>query len=192
MKENDEIARFERFVAERQDAREPREPHPRAETKRFDEILDKAGAPELQNDPEWAKFQSFLREQTRGAGENGSGRGAESILPHELRGLNWGAAIWSVIWGGAMKVPAGTLLAWFLLLMVIPIFPLYLLFKGNEIAWRNRKWSSIEEFLESQRKWTISGLVAVGLIILILVSIGMMIGHLLGPVLRGGGLFQGI
>ena len=30
---------------------------------------------------------------------------------------------------------------------------IYLGLKGNELAWKNRKWHSIEEFKEVQKKW---------------------------------------
>ena len=77
------------------------------------------------------------------------GKGKDDI-PEEIKGLNWGAFGMNVIWGTAMRVH----IAW---LCVVPfigiVMPFVLLIKGNEWAWRNRRWDSIEHFLQVQKKW---------------------------------------
>lgn len=79
-----------------------------------------------------------------------SGLGAQSIIPPEIRGWNWGAAGLNWIWGIVHHV-------WISLLVFIPIFGLIgffvLGFNGNEWAWRKRKWQSVEHFLAVQKKW---------------------------------------
>ena len=87
--------------------------------------------------------------------DNDSGQGEDSELPSELKGLNWGAFFLGWIWGIAHKT-------WISFLSFIPyvgfIMNFVLLFKGNEWAWQNRKFSSPEEFKEVQRKWTLLGI----------------------------------
>ncbi|MBQ7256417.1 MAG: ribonuclease G [Abditibacteriota bacterium] len=75
-------------------------------------------------------------------------------MPLELRGLNWGAFFLHWIWG----IPNKTYLA-FLWFAIGWIMCFVLLFKGNEWAWQNRRFSSVEEFKEIQRQWTIWGII---------------------------------
>ena len=35
---------------------------------------------------------------------------------------------------------------------------IFLLIKGNELAWQNKRWDSVEAFKAHQRKWAIAGL----------------------------------
>lgn len=47
------------------------------------------------------------------------------------------------------------------LLALIPyiglIFAFYLGFKGRELAWKNKRWNSMEHFNDVQRKWSFWG-----------------------------------
>jgi hypothetical protein len=83
--------------------------------------------------------------------QEASGRGAASVIPHEIRRWNWGAFFLNWIWGLSHGV-------YISLLMFVPLanlaIPFVLGANGNEYAWRNRKWRSTEEFLRSQRIWT--------------------------------------
>jgi len=100
--------------------------------------------------------------------ENTSGQGAASVVPAEIKGWNWGAFFLSWIWSIGNKVWIG------LLSLVIGIIMSIILgVKGNEWAWQNRKWESVEQFKEVQRIWTIWGVVvfAVSLVIPIIVGI---------------------
>ena len=49
------------------------------------------------------------------------------------------------------------------LLMFVPFVNFALFFilgaKGNEWAWRNKKWDSVEHYQTVQRKWAIAGLI---------------------------------
>lgn len=75
---------------------------------------------------------------------------AEKDLPPGVRGWNWGAFIFTWIWG----IFNNTYIA---LLCLFPpahlIMMWVLLFKGNEWAWRNREWTSVDEFQRVQRRW---------------------------------------
>jgi len=87
---------------------------------------------------------------------NDSGLGQYSHLPEELRGLNWGAFLLNWVW----SIAHGT---WIGLLCFVPYFglavPFVLLFKGNEWAWKNRRWDSIEHYRRVQRDWRQWGIV---------------------------------
>ena len=41
------------------------------------------------------------------------------------------------------------------------IMALYLGFKGREMAWRNKRWDSIDEFNRVQKKWSKWGVILV-------------------------------
>lgn len=84
-----------------------------------------------------------------------SGNGDQSEVPQEIQGWNWGAAGLTWIWGIYYNV-------WISLLVFLPIVPLFfwiiLGIKGNEWAWRKHRWTSVEQFQRSQKKWMPWGL----------------------------------
>jgi len=88
--------------------------------------------------------------------ENTSGQGELAIVPEEVKGWSWGAFVLTWIWGIFNSV-------WIALLCFIPFFSLVwaivLGIKGNEWAWRNKKWDSIEHFKSTQRSWNIAGII---------------------------------
>lgn len=90
--------------------------------------------------------------------KNTSGNGPASEIPPEVRGWNWGAFLLNILWGALNR----TYLAF---LCFIPfanlVMPFVLGAKGNEWAWRNKQWESIEKFHEVQKKWAIAGVVVV-------------------------------
>ena len=96
------------------------------------------------------------RLQIEGTPENTSGLGELATVPEEVKGWNWGAFVLTWIWG----ICNGVLIA---LLCLIPFFGFIWAFvlgvKGNEWAWRNKKWDSIEHFKSTQRNWSIAGIV---------------------------------
>jgi len=102
--------------------------------------------------------------------ENTSGQGKLATIPEEIRGWNWGAFLLNWIWGIGNNV-------WIALLTLIPyvniIMPFVLGVKGNEWAWRNRKWDSIEHFKRVQRNWARVGkyIIVVSLILILLIWI---------------------
>ena len=87
---------------------------------------------------------------------NSSGMGEQSVVPPELQGLNWGAFMLNWIWG----LGNGVTIA--LLALVVPFFNVYLLIKGNELAWKAKRWESVEVFQATQRKWLKGGLILLG------------------------------
>ena len=131
-------------------APEPRTPEPRAGV-----VTQKSVRPQ------------GLPNSTGSAAENGSGvRGAE--LPESLKGFNWGAFLMGPIWSLFNQVWIG-LIGFISVIPQIPIeirllitlaLALYLGFKGNELAWRSKKWSSTAHFANVQRTWLIVGLAA--------------------------------
>jgi hypothetical protein len=87
--------------------------------------------------------------------------GMMTTVPAEASGgWNWGAFWFTWIWG--LNHRAYTTLLWFPLLVVglIPLGVLiqigFLVFcgiKGNEWAWRNRRFESVQHFKQVQRIW---------------------------------------
>ncbi len=107
---------------------------------------------------------------------NTSGQGAAATIPAELQGLNWGGFLLSWIWG----IGTGTWIALLALIPGIGIFvQFYLLFKGNELAWRAKQYDSVEAFKATQRKWAIAGLVIL-VIGVVLGCVGVLLGGILG------------
>jgi len=77
----------------------------------------------------------------------------------EIEGIhkwNWGAFFLGWIWGISNGV-------WISFVTMIPIvgfiFRFYLGIDGNRLAWKNKKWDSVESFHNSQRNWAIAGVV---------------------------------
>jgi len=73
-------------------------------------------------------------------------------VPPEIVGkLNWGAFLLTLFWSIAHNV-------WIGLLVLIPyvgwIMPFVLLFKGNEMAWKSRRFESVQHFMLVQSIWT--------------------------------------
>ncbi len=97
---------------------------------------------------------------------NTSGQGESAIVPEEIRGWSWGAFVLTWIWG----ICNGVLIS---LLCFIPVFGIVWAFvlgtKGNEWAWRGKKWDSIEHFKSVQRPWNIAGIVIFAISIVALV-----------------------
>jgi hypothetical protein len=94
---------------------------------------------------------------------NTSGQGPTAVVPAEVQGLNWGAFFWNWIW--AIFNNAGVV--WIIVgLFFSPIASIFLLIKGNELAWQNKQWASVEAFKATQRKWAIAGLalLAIGVV----------------------------
>jgi hypothetical protein len=99
----------------------------------------------------------------------GSGQGANSSpLPSQLQGFSWAALLMSWIWGIAHNTWIAILA---LVLGFVPVigafaslgFCIWLGIKGNELAWQNRRWESIEQFRTVQSIWVKWG---IGLLIL--------------------------
>lgn len=91
-------------------------------------------------------------------------------LPSSLKKWNWGAFLFTWIWGVCNGV-------YWPLIFIIPYIGwaaalvgcVYLGLKGNELAWNGKKnWPSIEVFEETQQKWSRVALMLLGGCILII------------------------
>jgi hypothetical protein len=86
--------------------------------------------------------------------ENTSGQGKLAVVPAEIHGWNWGAFFLNWIWGIGNKT-------YIALLSLVPLVNFVMMFilgaRGNEWAWQNRRWDSIEQFQKVQGKWTAWG-----------------------------------
>jgi hypothetical protein len=115
---------------------------------------------------------------------NTSGQGPAAIFPPELDRWSWGAMLMNWIWGLGNKT-------YIALLMFVPVvnfvMPFVLGAKGNEWAWRNRRWDSIEHFQATQRKWAKWG------VILVLLAIPGVLGMFFGIsyALKNSDAYQG-
>ena len=85
--------------------------------------------------------------------------GMNGPFPAELNHWNWGAFFLSWIWAIGNQT-------WIGLLALIPFFGIATLvmgiilgIKGNEWAWENRKFESVEQFKKVQHIWSIWGVV---------------------------------
>ncbi|MGA8277402.1 MAG: cytochrome c oxidase assembly factor Coa1 family protein [Rhodanobacteraceae bacterium] len=98
--------------------------------------------------------------------ENTSGRGAETAVPAELNRWNWGAFLLNWIWGIGNNTPIA-------LLALVPFAGIVMLFvlgvKGNEWAWQNKRWDSVEHFRRAQRAWAKWGVIAYVVVIVVCV-----------------------
>ena len=76
-------------------------------------------------------------------------------VPNEIKGWNWGAFLMPWLWPFTNQV-------WIGLFSYVPnchlIIAIALGAKGNEWAWKSRKWSSIQHFKAHQRRWAMAGL----------------------------------
>lgn len=91
-------------------------------------------------------------------------------VPAEIKGWNWGAFLLGFFWSIGNKV-------WIGFLCLIPyvgfVMAIVLGIKGNEWAWKSRRWASIEQFKANQRGWAIAGLVVASISFFIGILIGM-------------------
>ena len=123
---------------------------------------------------------------------NNSGQGhlldASFKVPEEIQGWNWGAfflpGFWCIpnqVWVGLVSWTDLSLITLPLTLgMTWPVMAVILGVKGNEWAWKSRRWKSVKDFKRHQRVWAIAGfliaialLILVSLIVLMLLALGM-------------------
>jgi len=87
--------------------------------------------------------------------ENTSGLGKGVEVPAEIKKFNFGALFFNVIWG----ICNNTYISFYTLIPFFGVFfAIALGAKGNEWAWQNKKWDSVESFNKTQRKWNIAAL----------------------------------
>lgn len=72
-------------------------------------------------------------------------------IPDGVKGWSWGAFFLNGIWAIGNRT-------WIGLLAFVPyigwLVAFWLGFKGREMAWKNRKWDSLEHFNRVQRRWS--------------------------------------
>jgi hypothetical protein len=94
-----------------------------------------------------------------------AGKGELATVPYAISGWNWGAFLLTWIWGLGNK----TYIAF---LVFVPflgcVWPFVLGVKGNEWAWHNKTWQSVEQFEKTQKKWAIWGAITAVLSIVII------------------------
>jgi hypothetical protein len=87
---------------------------------------------------------------------NNSGGGSSIVPPPGVKGWSWGAFLLNWIWAIGNRT-------WIGLLAILPyigfLFAIYLGFKGRDLAWKNKRWESLEHFNRVQRRWSIWALV---------------------------------
>lgn len=102
---------------------------------------------------------------------------ANGEFPLELRKWNWGAFFLNWIWSIGNNTYIG-------LLSLVPVINIYIVIalgmKGNEWAWKNRKFKDVEDFKKTQKIWAWWGL-GVWLAALILGIVLIIIGTQMGP-----------
>jgi len=104
---------------------------------------------------------------------NTSGMGSQASVPRELGEWNWGGFLLTWIWGIGNNV-------WWSFLVFVPylgflVMPWVLAFKGNQWAWQNKRWDSVEHFKRVQHSWTMWGLgitIAVTLLLVVILLLG--------------------
>src|SRR3989304_8812745 len=111
--------------------------------------------------------------------ENSSGQGKAGRVPGELRDWNWGAFLFGWIWAignNRFDMAVYGLAVYTLSFLLGPLgwlaqlaISIILGMKGNEWAWQNKKWRSIEHFKKTQKTGLKWGRVASILDVLLLV-----------------------
>lgn len=98
--------------------------------------------------------------------QNNSGYGNSTIVPAEIKQWNWGAFWTTWIWGFANN-------SYYTLLAFIPYFGFLWMIacglKGNEWAWKNRRWANIKEFQSYQYKWAKASNIIIGILLSLIV-----------------------
>lgn len=116
---------------------------------------------------------------------NNSGEGPNASIPAEIaKKFNWGAFLLNWIWGLGNRsyltlvIFAASIFGFIPLIgALVPLgCCIWFGIKGNEWAWQNKKWDSLEHFNTVQKNWTIAGIIVIvaGFIL------GIILGILLG------------
>jgi hypothetical protein len=104
--------------------------------------------------------------------ENTSGMGDAAVVPAEIDRWNWGAFILSGIWAIAHGV-------WIGLLAFVPFVGFIMSFvlgsKGNEWAWRKKRWASVDSFKRSQRNWALGGVAVLAVAVVLSVVSALLV-----------------
>ncbi len=123
-----------------------------------------------------SSLESGMLQLQPSASINNSGQGGLFDLsvpvPEEIQGWNWGAFLLGPFWLVSNRV-------WLGFLALVPIFGFWMAIalgvKGNEWAWKSRRWQSIEQFKTHQKRWAIAGIVFGTSVNLIFWQMGIML-----------------
>lgn len=111
--------------------------------------------------------------------QNNSGQGPNSSVPESIKNhFNWGVLLLTWLWGIGNKTYITFIVIALCLIPVVGPFislgvQIWFGFKGNEWAWQNKKWESVEHFHRVQKNWAIAGLalILIGIALSILTAI---------------------
>ncbi len=130
-----------------------------------------------------ARAKAAEQERQRAEEEDGpNNSGTRSAkLPRSARGWNTAAFLIGPIWGPANGVWLGLVGLVFLVIpeSAVPLgwklglyltYGIFLGYRGNEMAWRARRWASLDHFKRVQQQWMLLALV-VNLALLVLIPI---------------------
>ncbi len=102
---------------------------------------------------------------------------SRSQIPREIRRWNWSAFILGPIWGLSHNIwwsalgllPLLSFLPRQLTIATWVLVAVLLGLKGNELAWRARRWESVDRFMAIQQRWvTLSIIFAIGALLLVI------------------------
>ncbi|MCW0953407.1 hypothetical protein OIT44_04885 [Weissella ceti] len=96
-----------------------------------------------------------------------------NVVPEEVKGWNWGAFMYSILWGFGNK-------SYLPLLMLIPVFNIFWMFvvgiKGNEWAWKNGDYTDVATFKAVQATWNRAGFVMFMIVVVsVLFTVGLIV-----------------
>jgi serine/threonine protein kinase len=111
-------------------------------------------------------------------------------VPDEIQGWNWGAFLLPGLWCLTNHVWIG-LLSWLDLSVITfgmtsAVMGVILGAKGNEWAWKSRRWSSVAAFKAHQRAWAIAAFIIWGVILLLVLL--LIVAVVLGIATMGMGM----
>lgn len=78
----------------------------------------------------------------------------------QVKGWNWGAFVFSWIWAFSHNLGSVAVISLIASFLNMGLFAsIFLGIAGNEYAWKSRRFSSVEEFKDTQKKWTTAALI---------------------------------
>lgn len=104
--------------------------------------------------------------------KNNSGKG-EEYVPEDVKGWNWGAFWFGPIWCLGNKLYNQAFIFTFTSFLLPFVFNVIIAAKGNEWAWKNAHWQSVNHFNDKQQKWTNASWLLLPLIIVASVAIAI-------------------
>ena len=116
---------------------------------------------------------------------NNSGMGSGTEVPLEIRDKwNWGAFGFNWIWGIGNNT-------WIALLMFVPVANIVMLIllgiKGNEWAWQNKHWESVEQFKRVQHLWAKVWVILLIVSVVLWIVFGVLLASLIGAAVTSRG-----